>query len=75
LSCYWHENNAGLYYDKDTRMLRILNDWIQNDWIQNDWIQNDRTQNNGTQNDWTQNDRTQNDKDTDYDRIIAMIKL
>ncbi len=26
-------------------------------------------------NDWTQNDRTQNDKDTDYDRIIAMIKL
>lgn len=65
MSCYWHENNAGLYYDKDTRMLRILNDWIQND-----WIQNDRTQNNGTQ-----NDRTQNDKDTDYDRIIAMIKL
>ncbi len=26
-------------------------------------------------NDWTQNDRTQNDKDTDYDRIIAMINL
>ena len=65
MSCYWHENNAGLYYDKDTRMLRILNDWIQNDWIQNDWIQNDRTQNNGTQ----------NDMDTDYDRIKAMIKL
>lgn len=60
MSCYWHENNAGLYYDKDTRMLRILNDWIQND----------RTQNNGTQ-----NDRTQNDMDTDYDKIIAMIKL
>ncbi len=50
MSCYWHENNAGLYYDKDTRMLRILNDWIQND-------------------------RTQNDMDTDYDKIIAMIKL
>lgn len=60
MSCYWHENNAGLYYDKDTRMLRILNDRTQND----------RTQNNGTQ-----NNGTQNDKDTDYDRIIAMIKL
>ncbi len=33
--------------------------------ILNDWTQNDRTQ----------NDRTQNDKDTDYDRIIAMINL
>ena len=41
-------------------MLRILNDWTQND---------------RTQNDRTQNDRTQNDKDTDYDRIIAMINL